>query len=191
MTFIYSLFEATVDIIDTNGLFKDLEEGYSMEIKIFITVIRFVSVVLGKDSIPPWKLKSNSVCPESTKFISRDISLSSFQVSSNSPNISDNEQPLVVAPISRRTLKKFEMTVLKQTREVCILGQKVENFKLTKKYLFETRVGIAIWFYPCITKPRHDEIINCIKPKCLSYESVDVKLFKTLFEFISGAVQDI
>ena len=134
-------------------------------------------------------------CPESPKFISPDITLSPFEVSSqkrssDSQNNSPREIPLVVAPISRRTFKKLDMTVL-PSREVCVVGKKLKNFVLPQKSQFRIMVGIAIWFSPCLSLPTNTKRFHCMDQKVTAFQSIDIKIFKTFYEFLSRIVHHI
>ena len=145
---------------------------------------------IGKEN-GKWKLRKgnyNYACPKSPKFISPDISLSPFKVSSDPQSNRASEIPLVVAPISRRTFKKLDMTVL-PSREVCVVGKKLKNFVLPRKSQFRIMVGIAIWFSPCLSLPTNTQRFHCMDQKVTAFESIDIKIFKTFFEFLSLIVQ--
>ena len=122
-------------------------------------------------------------CPKSSTFISPDITLSPFEVSSDSQNNSEREIPLVVAPISRRTFKKLDMTLL-PSREVCIVGKKLKNFILPQNSQFRIMVGIAIWFSPCLSLPTNTQRFHCMDQKVKEFQSIYIKIFKTYFLFL-------
>ena len=139
-----------------------------------------------------WGQNGNNyyACPKAPKFISPDITLSPFQVSSDSQNNSERELPLVVIPISRRTFKTLDMHLL-PSREVCILGNKLKNFVLPQNSQFAIMVGIAIWFSPCLSQRTNEQRLDCIELKFKSFESVNITTFKTFVKFLARVVQNV
>ena len=136
-----------------------------------------------------WKQNGNYnyACPKSTKFISPDICLSPFEVSSDSQNNPARAIPLSDFHISRKTFKKLDMTVL-PSREVCIVGKKLKNFILPQNSQFPIMVGIAIWFSPCLTLPTNTQRVHCMDQKVTAFQSIDIKIFKPFYEFLSRIV---
>ena len=126
-------------------------------------------------------------CPKSSKFISPDVTLSPFEVSSDSQNNSAREIPLAAFQISRRIFKKLDMTVL-PSREVCIVGKKLKNFILPQHSQFRIMVGIAMWFSPCLTLPTNTQRVHCMDQKVTGFQSINIKMFKTFYEFLSQIV---
>ena len=133
-----------------------------------------------------------NICPKSSKWISPEISLSPFIVSSDSNDNEDVEKPLVVVPLSIRIFKKLEMTIL-PSREVCVLGQKLKNIRLPEDddSVFETMTGIAVWFSPCISIPTNNQRIKCITKSMETIQTLNIQQFKSIYEVVVRAVQDI
>ena len=131
----------------------------------------------------------NYICPKSSKRITPEASLSPFQIGTDSGNDENEQQILIVVPLSVRLFKKLEMTVL-PSREVCVLGEKLKNIFLPHNSEFQTMIGIAVWFSPCISKRTHERQMHCLEDKLQRIASIDVKTFRTFYEFIVRAVYD-
>ena len=134
------------------------------------------------------RITSFNVCPKSSKWISPEISLSPFLISSDSSNNEDSERPLMVVPLSTRIFKKLEMTIL-PSREVCVLGEKLKNIILPYDSVFEIMTGIAVWFSPCISLPTNNDRMQCVRKSMKTVQNLDVTQFKTIYELVRRAVQ--
>jgi hypothetical protein len=138
----------------------------------------------------PWTdYNPDYICPKSSKSIAPETSLSPFQVGSDSGNDEKEEEILIIVPLSVRLFRKLEMTVL-PSREVCILGEKLNNIFVPRDSEFQTMIGIAVWFSPCISKRTYERQTHCFEDKLERIASVDVKTFRTFYEFIVRAVYD-
>ena len=121
---------------DASKLFpKYKHKIFTMSLKICITVVLLPSFLVFRNDANRLNGNNYYACPKSPKLISAVINLSPFQVSSDSRDNSARDIPLVVIPISRRTFKKLDMTLL-PSREVCVLGNKLKNFVLPEKSQF-------------------------------------------------------
>ena len=161
-----------------------------MSINIIIFVAAASSLVVPFSNANPLiRITGHNLCPKSSKWISPEISLSPFLVSSDSSNNEDVENPLVVVPLSIRIFKKLEMTIL-PSREVCVLGEKLKNIILPYDSVFEVMTGIAVWFSPCVSIPTNNKRMQCIRQSMETVQSLDTKQFKTFYEFVVRAVQD-
>ena len=124
-------------------------------------------------------------CPDTPKWFSPEISLSPFPVSSDLHRHGETETPLYVFPLSLRTFKKLDLTVL-PSREVCVLGMKLKNTILPSDYekQFEIMTCIAVWFSPCIAKSNTEKRLQCFKNKIKSYEELNLNRVKSLNELL-------
>ena len=158
---------------------------------IFILAAALLLLVLCSNANPLLRIAGNNVCPESTNWISPEISLSPFIVSSDSSKEEDAENPLVVVPLSIRLFKKLQMRIL-PSREVCVLGEKLKNINLPddgEDSVFEIMTGIAVWFSPCISIPANNQRMQCIKHSMETIQALDIKHFKTFYALVVRAVQ--
>ena len=140
---------------------------------------------------PLMRISGTDVCPKSSKWISPEISLSPFIVSSDSSDNEDTEKSLVVVPLSIRIFRKLEMTIL-PSREVCVLGEKLKNIRLPDDAsVFEIMTGIAVWFSPCISFRTNNQRTQCITQSMETIQVLDIKQFKAFYELVVRAVQNI
>jgi len=158
---------------------------------IFFLAAAMPLLLLCTNANPLMRTPGTNVCPESTKWISPEISLSPFIVSSDSSYDEDAENPLVVVPLSIRLFKKLQMRIL-PSREVCVLGEKLKNISLPddgEDSVFEIMTGIAVWFSPCISIPANNQRMQCIKQSMETIQALDIKQFKTFYALVVRAVQ--
>ena len=170
-----------------------------MNLKIIATLICYL--ISHEDATPLGSLRLSSTivfgengCPVSTKRISPEINNSPFIIGSDSVDEPGNkEEKIIVAPISRSLFTKLELVIL-PTREVCVLGEKLENLRLPYRSKFEEfriMTGIAIWFSPCVSRPSHTECMKCFDKRMKSINSVNISVFKSLHDFMVAAFQDM
>ena len=123
-----------------------------MPLRTIITLAILASFLLRTDACAALRVTRNDVCPgkshyacpNPSKWILPDISLSPFQVGSDYHNDRKPEQRFTVVPVTARLFKKLDMVLL-PSREVCISGEKSKNFILTESELLsELRIMIGI-----------------------------------------------
>ena len=174
-------------------------EKMTMSLKLIATLICYLIPPEDATPLGSFRLSSTTVfgengCPISSKRISPDINNSPFIIGSDSvDDLGNKEEKIIVVPISRQLFKKLELVIL-PTREVCVLGEKLENLRLPYRSKFEEfriMTGIAIWFSPCVSRPSHTERMKCFDKRMKSINLVDISVFKSLYDFMVAAFQDM
>ena len=125
------------------------------------------------------------ICP-SVRRISPEISLSPFEVLSDSPNQVRKEPPLTIIPVSIKAFAKLGMAVL-PTNEICVLGQKLPGVVLPNDPTtqFEMMTGIGIWFSPCIIRDTHQKRKSCFRRQMNKFNEMDIGQVKSFHGLIS------
>ena len=174
-------------------------EKMGMNLKLIATLICYLIPPEDATPLAALRLSSTTVfgengCPVSSKRISPEINNSPFIIGSDSVDDSGNKkEKIIVAPISRKLFNKLELVIL-PTREVCVLGEKLENLRVPYRSKFEEfriMTGIAIWFSPCVSRPSHTECMKCLDKRMKSINSVDISVFKSLHDFMVAAFEDM
>ena len=167
-----------------------------MSLKILCILLLIVIVFVDRDDtfvlrsryIRSYSRRDHNPCPKSSKIVSPEISFSPFLVGSDAPgHVNTEKQPLVVIPVSTRMFKKLEMGVL-PSREVCVLGEKLDNLILPPDFdsQFEVMTGIAIWFSPCVSAPTHEKRMDCFTEKTKEIGALNISQFKTLYQLVKN-----
>lgn len=170
-------------------------------IAVGFTLSRFVSSSDDTHSISPkmrtvlTRMDRQSNGCQSKKRISPEISLSPFQVTSDAQHVVGSgmrpEQPLTIFPVSVKAFSKLGLEVL-ESREVCILGQKLKNIILPtdSSSQFEIMTGIAIWFSPCIQRTSHEQT-RCFTRQMKRFNAIDVNQVTSLHALLSKLLEYI
>ena len=132
------------------------------------------------------------ICP-SIRRMSPEISLSPFEVLSDSPNQVDKEPTLTIIPVSIKAFSKLGMAML-PTNEICVLGQKLPRIVLPNDDAtaqFEIMTGIAIWFSPCIIRDTHQKRKTCFRRQMRKFNEMDIDQVKSLHALLSRLLKHI
>jgi hypothetical protein len=91
---------------------------------------------------------------------------------------------------STRIFKMLDMVVL-PSREVCVLGEKLKNYKLPEKTQFYIMLSIAAWCFPCILDPMYTETErrHCLEQKLNFIVGDDNTKFKRFSERFVPMIQ--
>ena len=156
--------------------------------KLFLVFLLFCCIAPQQDAMP---LIGRNGCPISSRRVSPDINNAPFLVGSDALDNSGNQkEKLVVAPISLSMFMKLELMLL-PTREVCVLGKKLNNLRVPYPSEFEMMTGIAVWFSPCVSKENHVKRMECFDEKIESIEAVNINRIKSLHDILVLALKEM
>ena len=159
-----------------------------MTMKFFLVFSLLCCFTPQEDAMP---LIGQNGCPVSSRRVSPDINNTPFLVGSDAIDDSGNqEEKLVVAPISLSMFMKLELMLL-PTREVCVLGRKLNNLRVPYPSEFEIMTGIAVWFSPCVSKQTHVKRMECFDEKMKSIEAVNINRIKNLHDILVLALKEM
>lgn len=129
-------------------------------------------------------------CP-SFKGISPVISLSPFEVRSDSSNGMHQEHYLTVIQVSLKMFSKLGMMVL-PSNELCIIGQKMDRIILPNDHTsqFEIMIGIAIWFSPCIHRTTQIKRKSCLTRQMKKFNSLELHKINTFSKFLTKFIEN-
>ena len=170
-----------------------------MKLNIIIVFATFGKFVSSDDGYSIWPKLRNLLRPGMDQYtcpsfrrVSPEISLSPFQVTSDSRNGMSAEEPLTIIPVSVRAFSKLGLVVL-PSREVCILGQKLPKIILPNDSgsQFEMMTGIAIWFSPCIQRTTQIKRKRCFTQQMKTFNSLEVNQVKSLHQLLSKLLEHI
>ena len=129
-------------------------------------------------------------CP-SVNGISPAITLSPFEIASDSPNGLRQEHYLTIIQVSLRMFSKLGMKVL-PSNELCILGKKLDRIILPndRTSKFEIMIAIAIWFSPCIQRTSRIKRRSCLARQMKKFNSLDLKKINNFSKFLIKFIEN-
>lgn len=136
--------------------------------------------------------KLQYTCPKNSNGVSPEIPYSPVQVGLNSRNVDEmkrSQQQFTFSPLPARLFKMLGMVVL-PSREVCALGEKLENYILPENDQFPTMISIAAWCLPCLSEPIHTKRMRCLKQQLNSTGAENNTQFRRFSESFVAAIYE-
>jgi hypothetical protein len=130
--------------------------------------------------------KIQYACPKS---FTPEIASSPLQAGFDSLHYGETKQHFSGPPVPLELLKVLDIVVL-PSREVCVLGERINNYILPEHSQFETLLSIAAWGIPCMSGPIHTKRSHCFDQQMSFIGSDDNRKFQRFSRHLVAAIQN-